>query len=377
MKPKLFTNILILILFLHVLSSSFLSSVYATDFTITNPYVSETNTYKGQVHNHTNFSDGDSSPQIVVTNYKNDGYKFISLTDHMLITSNPNVSGILFIPGAEQNTTFGHIGRLNAKSAITKNIPSQDLINEISNEGSIAIINHPNLQNMWTTASFDAVTGYVGIEIYNSMLHSAGDSVANAEDKWDYVLSQGKKVWGFAGDDCHKQISPLCRTTYLRVSANSLTTDEITNNIKNGNFYSGYTPHGNTDILLSISTSGKTITATTNISSTIEFIAKGGTIKKTESQKTSSSYTPVGNEGYIRIRATNGQTKAWSNPLFLEIAFLAGDINHDNNINMDDYNILVTNFGKTGTAGFIPSDIDKNGKVDIFDYNTLVTNYTK
>jgi len=56
---------------------------------------------------------------------------------------------------------------------------------------------------------------------------------------------------------------------------------------------------------------------------------------------------------------------------------LPGDINKDGKVNISDYNILVTNFGKTGTAGFIPSDIIKNGKIDIFDYNVLVGNFGK
>lgn len=370
-------KILISILVSNLLMALFPPTLHAANFTITNPYVSKSNSYKGQIHVHTDRSDGYEPPNIVVTNYKNDGYDFISITDHQMVTSNPNIAGILFVPGSEQNNTLGHIGRFNAKTTITNSIPAQDLINQIKNEGSIAILNHPNLTSSWTTTRIDSVIGYTGIEIYNSMLHSAGDNVANAEDKWDYILSKGEKIWGVVGDDCHKQISPLCRTTYLRVSANSLTINEITNNIKNGNFYSGYTPHGNTDILLSISTSGKTIIATTNIPSTIEVIIKGGVIKKTESNRTSSSYTPIGNEGYIRIRATNGQTKAWSNPIFLEIIFLAGDINHDNKVDINDYNIFISDFGKQEVTEFIPSDIDKNGKVDIFDYNNLVANWTK
>lgn len=54
------------------------------------------------------------------------------------------------------------------------------------------------------------------------------------------------------------------------------------------------------------------------------------------------------------------------------IAQVPGDLNRDGRVNMFDYNILLTNYGKTGTPGFIPADIDKNGKVDIFDYNILL-----
>jgi hypothetical protein len=52
-----------------------------------------------------------------------------------------------------------------------------------------------------------------------------------------------------------------------------------------------------------------------------------------------------------------------------------GDIDGNNKVDIFDYNILLTNFGKTGTG--IHGDIDNNGKVDIFDYNALLTNFGK
>ncbi|OGG23828.1 hypothetical protein A3A79_01320 [Candidatus Gottesmanbacteria bacterium RIFCSPLOWO2_01_FULL_43_11b] len=54
-----------------------------------------------------------------------------------------------------------------------------------------------------------------------------------------------------------------------------------------------------------------------------------------------------------------------------------GDLDLDRDVDIYDYNLLVTDFGKTGTAGFIAADIDKNGKVDIFDYNILVEEFGK
>ncbi len=58
----------------------------------------------------------------------------------------------------------------------------------------------------------------------------------------------------------------------------------------------------------------------------------------------------------------------------LPSAVKLGDLDVDNDVDIFDYNILLTDFGKTGTS---PADIDKNGKVDIFDYNTLLTNFGK
>jgi hypothetical protein len=53
----------------------------------------------------------------------------------------------------------------------------------------------------------------------------------------------------------------------------------------------------------------------------------------------------------------------------------AGDIDGNGKVDIFDYNILLTNFGKTGTG--IQGDVNNSGKVDIFDYNILLTNFGK
>ncbi len=58
-------------------------------------------------------------------------------------------------------------------------------------------------------------------------------------------------------------------------------------------------------------------------------------------------------------------------------SYLSGDINHDGKVDIFDYNLLVTDFGKTGGSGFSPADLNADGKIDIFDYNILVTNFGK
>ncbi len=56
---------------------------------------------------------------------------------------------------------------------------------------------------------------------------------------------------------------------------------------------------------------------------------------------------------------------------------LVSDLDSDRDVDIFDYNILLGDFGKTGTAGFIRADIIKNGVVDIFDYNILLGDFGK
>jgi hypothetical protein len=56
---------------------------------------------------------------------------------------------------------------------------------------------------------------------------------------------------------------------------------------------------------------------------------------------------------------------------------ILGDLDNNHKVDIDDYNLMVTHFNKTGAAGFVTADINRNGKVDIFDYNELIGNFGK
>ncbi|MEW5805301.1 MAG: choice-of-anchor Q domain-containing protein [Patescibacteria group bacterium] len=58
-----------------------------------------------------------------------------------------------------------------------------------------------------------------------------------------------------------------------------------------------------------------------------------------------------------------------------DTTLILGDLDRDADVDIRDYNLLVADFGKTGSPGFIAADIIKDGQVDIFDYNILVTNF--
>jgi predicted metal-dependent phosphoesterase TrpH len=79
------------------------------------PYISlPSNIYKGNVHAHSNVSDGTGTPAEMVTAYKNAGCDFCALTDHdtydsgahwLPLVTDPGVAGILFILGCEETAS--------------------------------------------------------------------------------------------------------------------------------------------------------------------------------------------------------------------------------------------------------------------------------
>jgi hypothetical protein len=52
-----------------------------------------------------------------------------------------------------------------------------------------------------------------------------------------------------------------------------------------------------------------------------------------------------------------------------------GDLNGDGKVDIFDYTIFISNFGKTGSG--LASDLNKDGKVDIFDYTIFSQNFGK
>ncbi len=64
-------------------------------------------------------------------------------------------------------------------------------------------------------------------------------------------------------------------------------------------------------------------------------------------------------------------------PDFGKSGSFSADLDGSGKVDISDYNLLVSDFSKTGMSGFIPADINKDGKVDVFDYNVLVANFGK
>lgn len=55
----------------------------------------------------------------------------------------------------------------------------------------------------------------------------------------------------------------------------------------------------------------------------------------------------------------------------------SGDFDSDGDVDIYDYNQLLSTFGKTGRNKFHPADTDGNGLVDIFDYNSVLEQFGK
>jgi hypothetical protein len=310
-KPILALVLVTLIVFLEgpvdatpIESNSDTGSIYQ----IITPYVTKGHEYKGQLHAHTTNSDGTDTPYALVTAYETAGYDFVAITDHNYLTPDPGVNGILHVSGVEETAESDHHVVSIGPTAEVNLHSIQSIIDAILADHAVPILAHPNVAKYgWTDDELERYTGYVAIEIYNAL----ASPHANAEDRWDTILSRNMRSYGIAVDDCH-HYGPSCNRGWVKVFADNLTSNAIIDALRNGDFYSSTGP------TLCVSVSHNIITAETDSLGTIEWIGSGGETLRSTSNVVSDSYAAVGNEVYIRIRITRNSDhkNAWSNPLY-------------------------------------------------------------
>lgn len=285
------------------------------DLRIISPYKNRTNVYKGCIHCHSTRSDGGYTLQEITTLYKDLDYDFISITDHNDLPEDPEILGILWVPGMEW-TGPTHVIRLLEKKPYTS-VPLRSCITEGIEEGAFVIISHPDEYNTITKEAMPhTANGYHAIAVWNTAISVKQGYSGNYETYIDYLLSQGEKFYLVSEDDTHyKTMNPPFGLGGVFVFCNSLSLNDIMSNLFFGNFYSA-----NADIALDISIEENVITATTDNPSKIEFIGKNGVIKYSKENTITASYTPVFEDKYIRIKVTrdSDDKNAWSNPIYIQ-----------------------------------------------------------
>ena len=133
--------------------------------------------FKGNLHTHTNKSDGDSSPEIVVDWYSNNKYDFLILSDHNHLTIlESDQTKLLLIPGEEITLNLPytiHINAIGIKKVIEPTLRStkvktlQANIDNIISAGGLAEINHPNFRWALNEKDLVQVRGAHFLEVFN------------------------------------------------------------------------------------------------------------------------------------------------------------------------------------------------------------------
>jgi hypothetical protein len=296
-----------------------------TKVEILNPYV-ETGTWlKGSFHNHTTNSDGWFPLETVYKMYG--GYDFLAISDHDKITKHEGERQIPTVFEAiEVSSRQTHMLLVNPPQAIMENYSSeftienyQRFVDLTAANGGFAVLVHPNryFSNFWELEDMLKMKRYLGVEVYNGDGNPEYDI---AFDKWDALLSAGRKVWGFGNDDSHLYGQEKRAWNVVRAKQN--TNEAIIDAIKEGNFYVS-TGYG----FDAIRVEGNTVVVDLRSNELLDKMYKyvtffgedGQVLKETTGRIKQAMYECKGDEAYVRIAVyLEGGYSAFSQPLYVE-----------------------------------------------------------
>ena len=213
--------------------------------------------FRGNLHGHSNHSDGALNPQEVVNKYKEIGYDFTCLSDHLwkgskfaaetvLETKNLNQRDFITIPSAELHCKGKKYIRDGLWHIVANGLPldfkcadeketAPHLVQRAIEAGAFVTIAHPE----WYSLTFDeclSLSHAHGIEIYNHSCHieaQRGFGTAAA----DYLLQENNRIFLTATDDSHFRMQDF-GGGWVMVAADNLSEISILNALKNGQYYS-------------------------------------------------------------------------------------------------------------------------------------------
>ncbi|CAN5230895.1 CehA/McbA family metallohydrolase [soil metagenome] len=292
---------------------------------------------KGNLHTHTNLSDGDSPPGVVARWYDDHAYDFLIISDHNVRFPPAELQkelrgesrSLLLIPGEELSTwwpgpdrTYAlHVNGYGTSSVLGSaegdSVQSvlQLMVDRVVADGGLASVNHPNFWESVQWYDIAALVNLTFLEVFNGHHLAANEGTASQppmETVWDLVLGHGHRVWGLAVDDAHHfsefgsdRANP--GRGWVGVGADEATPEAIIAALAKGNFYSST---GATFAHLSMR--GGVIEVETERPSEIVFVADGNVVEVVNDYR---ARIPLGRAGYMRARIENEDGRAWTQPL--------------------------------------------------------------
>ncbi|HEV7277995.1 MAG TPA: CehA/McbA family metallohydrolase [Devosiaceae bacterium] len=240
--------------------------------------------YKGNLHTHSKRSDGRLEPEEVCRQYRERGYDFLCLSDHFLerygfpvVDTRPfRTDDFTTLIGAELHAPATHLGDLWHILAVglpldfEKTGADEDgpaLAGRAAAAGAFVGIAHPQWYGL-NASDGHALDAAHAVEIYNhtcEMLSARPDGVALL----DQLLTEGRKVTGFAADDAHFHASDAFGG-WVRVKAESLDPEALLQALKAGRYYATQGPE-----FLSLERDGDVVKVATSPARSIVLVGPG------------------------------------------------------------------------------------------------------
>jgi hypothetical protein len=216
--------------------------------------------WRGNLHCHSDRSDGLRAPEEVAAAYRGAGYDFIALSDHfeerygwrITDTRDLRASGFTTLVGAElssgpwgEGTTYwvSAVGLPPDFGAPPAGDPA-DVIRRAHDAGAFVVLLHPRLNNLPVDATdrlpaFDAIDA---VEIYNHNNFRSAPDRADGAYMVDGLLERGRRILINAGDDAHFAFPGDRFGGWIEVWAETLDPSALLASLRSGSYYSTQGP---------------------------------------------------------------------------------------------------------------------------------------
>ena len=213
--------------------------------------------WRGNLHTHSDRSDGALPPAETARVYREAGYDFVSITDHfrpeygfpMTDTRDLRSDGFTTLIGAELHAPRTELGQqwhiIAAGLPLDFAAPEEtetgpELAWRARDAGAFVGMAHP-AGSLLTAIDAESLDAVHSVEVYNALADRE-----NRGDSWhltDVLLNRGHRLTTYAADDAHLQPQdPLPCQAWVHVRAEVLEPDVLLSALKAGHFYSSTGP---------------------------------------------------------------------------------------------------------------------------------------
>lgn len=286
--------------------------------------------YRGNLHGHSNQSDGWLSVSEVVEQYRRHGYDFIAISDHFLEQYRFPVTdsrahrdeNFTTLIAAElhlsemENDELWHLLAVGLPLDFRPPLEGEDIAGitqRAFDAGAFIGMVHPSWNGM-TLSDAERLPVAHAVEVYN---HGSEMEVARG-DGWafcDQLLNQGRRVSAFAVDDSHTFDNDFLGG-WVHVKSESLQPDALVEALKKGWYYSSQGP-----LILDISVSENQLTVYCSPARNIILSGRGSKSESSSGMGVTQAHFNLGRylDGYVRVTVVDHHGRhAWSNPIWFD-----------------------------------------------------------
>ncbi|WP_434740674.1 CehA/McbA family metallohydrolase [Micromonospora sp. SH-82] len=286
--------------------------------------------WRGNLHTHSNLSDGALPPEEVSRRYQEAGYDFLAITDHFRATYGFPLAdtrelrspGFTTLLGAELHpprTEFSsewHILAVGLPLDFAPPEPTEDaaqLARRARAAGAFVGMAHP-AASLLTAVDAESLDAAHAVEVYNAL--AAREDRGDSWHLTDVLLNRGHRLTAYAADDAHfqPQDPPGC-AAWVQVRAESLAPDPLLAALKAGHYYSSTGPE-----LHDVQVDAGFVTVTCSPVSKVLVTGgnPGAQVIHGEALQECSLPLAMFKRGWCRVTVedSDGQ-RAWTNPIHL------------------------------------------------------------